>query len=377
MAGKRTRASNTSSPPATDDFKRIRGIGLAAEHRLHKAGIHRFAQLATLSADQIAARIGGISAKRILRENWIGQARQLARPLASGAGRKKAEIRRQSHRRKSAPLGAAPQHYATFTVQLTLDAAGHLQRGVCTHHQSKDQETWNKNDWDETKLMTYVIRKAGLHPVQAPATTPPTQPASTSLIDLTSQPILPHHRKILATPVEAQTPPASIEDTTLPVPDIRAAASTEDFAAKTIPAEAESARVVEPGKTRSGETMHLSGLTTMLLDSDHSSRVLPADTPFRVQLSVEPTEVKDWPDVPVDLATFIHAKRMGGARQLIGEARDVAKLGVTANVKVDCLGLSPGDYRLEAEVSLMRHSGRPQSSDIPAATLVSSFLHIY
>ena len=377
MAGKRSRASNTSSPQATDDFKRIKGIGLAAEHRLHKAGIHRFAQLGALPADQIAARIGGVSAERILRENWIGQARQLARPSASGAGSKKADTRKRSRHRKSAPLGEAPQHYATFMVQLTLDAAGHVQRGVCTHYQSKDQETWNKNDWDETKLMNYMVRKAGLHPVRASASAPPSQPASTSLTTLTNQPVLPQHRKFVAAPVDSQASPASIEDTALPVPDIRAAASTEDFAAKIIPAEAESVRVVEPGKTRSGETMHLSGLTTMLLDSDHSSRVLPSDAPFRVQLSVEPTEVKDWPDVPLDLVTHIYAKRMGGARQLIGESRDVAKLGVTANVQVDCPALAPGDYRLEAEVSLMRHSGRPQSSDIPAGTLASGFLHIY
>ena len=63
-----------------DDLKRISGIGPGIEKTLHALGIYHFRQIAELSPDNVAwidqrLRFRG----RIEREDWIGQAKRLAR----------------------------------------------------------------------------------------------------------------------------------------------------------------------------------------------------------------------------------------------------------------------------------------------------------
>jgi NADH-quinone oxidoreductase subunit E len=62
-----------------DDLKRINGIGPSIEKTLHELGIYHFRQIAEFTPDNIAwidqrLRFRG----RIEREDWVGQARQLA-----------------------------------------------------------------------------------------------------------------------------------------------------------------------------------------------------------------------------------------------------------------------------------------------------------
>src|SRR6185312_6576595 len=73
-------------PPETDDLKLIYGIGPAVEQRLHGVGVYTFAQLAALSPADIAASVSdlaGLTAERILKQDWIGQARRLAEKSAA------------------------------------------------------------------------------------------------------------------------------------------------------------------------------------------------------------------------------------------------------------------------------------------------------
>ncbi len=63
-----------------DDLKRIKGIGPAIEKTLNELGIFRFRQIADMSEydiDRVASRLKGFRT-RIYREDWIGQARELA-----------------------------------------------------------------------------------------------------------------------------------------------------------------------------------------------------------------------------------------------------------------------------------------------------------
>jgi hypothetical protein len=67
--------------PDADDLKLINGIGPAVESRLHGIGILTFAQLAALSPADIAASVSdlsGLTTERIIKQDWIGQARRLA-----------------------------------------------------------------------------------------------------------------------------------------------------------------------------------------------------------------------------------------------------------------------------------------------------------
>jgi predicted flap endonuclease-1-like 5' DNA nuclease len=68
-----------SAEPSVDevDFTLIRGIGPTFDRRLKSAGIHTFAQLGALSADQIADMIGW-TPQRVLNDDLIGQAQRLS-----------------------------------------------------------------------------------------------------------------------------------------------------------------------------------------------------------------------------------------------------------------------------------------------------------
>ncbi len=81
MSKKHSPTHKAVEPPRADKLRLINGIGPAVEERLNRVGIFTFAQLATLSSADIAAAVAGLaglSAERIIKQDWIGQARKLA-----------------------------------------------------------------------------------------------------------------------------------------------------------------------------------------------------------------------------------------------------------------------------------------------------------
>ena len=81
MSNKHSSTIKSVEPPRDDKLRLINGIGPAIEEHLNRVGIFTFAQLATLSPADIAAAVAGLaglSAERIIKQDWIGQARELA-----------------------------------------------------------------------------------------------------------------------------------------------------------------------------------------------------------------------------------------------------------------------------------------------------------
>ncbi len=81
MSKKHSPTNNAVEHPRVDKLRLINGIGPVVEERLNRVGIFTFAQLATLSPADIAAAVAGLaglSAERIIKQDWIGQARKLA-----------------------------------------------------------------------------------------------------------------------------------------------------------------------------------------------------------------------------------------------------------------------------------------------------------
>lgn len=71
--------SETLRSPATDDLKRIRGIGVLIEKRLNAAGVTRYDQIANWTVGDIDRISQNLDFKgRIERENWVEQARILS-----------------------------------------------------------------------------------------------------------------------------------------------------------------------------------------------------------------------------------------------------------------------------------------------------------
>jgi predicted flap endonuclease-1-like 5' DNA nuclease len=87
MAIARSAATKTAqravASGAEDDLLLIVGIGPTYAVRLRELGITTFAALAK-SSDEILVEVTGGNVERAIREDWRGQARQLARAKSKG-----------------------------------------------------------------------------------------------------------------------------------------------------------------------------------------------------------------------------------------------------------------------------------------------------
>jgi hypothetical protein len=125
-----------------DDFKRIPGIGPVIERHLHDCGILTYAQLAALTPQQIAEFVDHLpllSVERIVRQDWPGRARDLARQAAAGD--------------EAGERASAGQRYATFTVELLLDARNRVHRTRIVHLQDGAEQAWS--GWSNDRLFTF------------------------------------------------------------------------------------------------------------------------------------------------------------------------------------------------------------------------------
>ncbi|HEU5103762.1 MAG TPA: helix-hairpin-helix domain-containing protein [Roseiflexaceae bacterium] len=161
MGSRRTRTPEIVGPLGANNLRSINGIGPAVEHRLLDAGIHTFAQLAAMSPEQIAAVVAdltGLSARRIVELDWIGQARDRApAPVALVE-----------------ETGALPggQRQEIFTIHLVLNADNEVHHTRVENVRGGSKETWA--GWQADRLTQFVVDQAALRvaPVeQALATT--------------------------------------------------------------------------------------------------------------------------------------------------------------------------------------------------------------
>ncbi len=80
--GRRERAADNAAANSPDEsssghLTAIRGIGIATENRLYKAGIKSYGQLARASPEDVRAILGKFAGGASV-EKWIAQAKQLA-----------------------------------------------------------------------------------------------------------------------------------------------------------------------------------------------------------------------------------------------------------------------------------------------------------
>ena len=71
-------AANSPDESSSDDLTAIRGIGIATQDRLYRAGIKWYGQLAQASPDDVREILGKIAGGATV-EDWIAQAKQLAK----------------------------------------------------------------------------------------------------------------------------------------------------------------------------------------------------------------------------------------------------------------------------------------------------------
>ena len=140
------------SRPAPDDLQKITGIGAALAARLADARVTTFRELASHTPQRLAALTRVPSAK-IVSQDWTGQARQLAGSALTEPG--------------------GQQKYATFHVELLIDADNTVRRTKTRHFQTDTEDSWP--GWDDHRLIAVIRRKAALGAAAGPP--PPGRPA--------------------------------------------------------------------------------------------------------------------------------------------------------------------------------------------------------
>ncbi len=308
MSNKTSRAPGAQRK--ADDFRIINGLPKTSKARLHAAGILTFAQLAAMSAHEIAAAIGEeaeITAERILREDWIGQAEKLAasnkeerEPVVPPAQLKPAEAR------------------TSFALELKLNADRTVTQTRVMHVESEDkdaEENWA--GWDETRLLSFFAQRGKIalptkHEVKEPAAAP----------EISVEKRL---NQLFA----------------------KAGVNTAAFAAQPAAPSAESLPVAS-SKQLSKK------LEVFTSDSGIASGLTPSSQPYSVHVSLDATEIK--PAVgALAYNVTVYAKNLNQAsealqHQVIGESEGSLAAAENLACAVEGAKLAQGAYRLSAAV---------------------------
>jgi hypothetical protein len=338
MPGKQPRFAKSVPSQKADDFILIKGIGPALAARLHKAGIRTYAQLGSLSVVELAARVSGLSAKQIVRQDWLGQARKLARKKARPQAGKKATVR---------PM--IRQHYENFTVEFLLDGKNTLRRTRVIHIQSGDADTWA--GWESQQLLGFLARHAG---IQAPETKP-----QTPRVIITEQIALPE--------IGNAHPPAEVRSANA-VP--RLSATTE-----VAPSGADIARPISQSLNSSdlAGTLSLCDLKAMPINLDTPISFIHEGEPYRLGLTLDLSYVVASRDKPFRYKAMIMCKQVGGSIHTENETSGTLRKSDRVTLAVVGSRLTAGIYRLEAFVSLASDTPVPG----PIAFLRGDLLHVY
>jgi predicted flap endonuclease-1-like 5' DNA nuclease len=280
---------STPADRTGDDFRKIAGIGLAIERRLHDAGILTYQDLGARSPEQIAASladVAGVSPARIASQDWAGQAGRLAGSAAL-------------------PLPSEPdQHYASFHIELLLDVDGSVRRTKVHHHQSDKDEAWP--GWDEGRLIALLSDRIPLVAPRQPAEAPGPQSSATPPTDQQ----------------EAAAPPRSeMEAVELPV------SLPSSFL-----------RIENLGLTRAGRRIH------------RHAPDEPTSIGFTLHVTRASTQQAAAFDFTADVTA---SSELGdNQRQLLGTVQGAVRVGEPLPVELAGQPLPRGLYRLEATVAI-------------------------
>jgi len=343
MAIKHSSTNRAAEPPRIDDLKLINGIGPAVEKRLNDFGIFTFIQLAALSPADIAAAVAGLaglSAERIFKQDWIGQARRLAAESTSSEAQKDVESAAEplapiEYARAATP-SVEPQkdtktmaskeqfHPATFTLELLHDENNNVYSTHVLHVQSRRDYTWL--DWSRTELIDFLCQSAGVH--------------------LTSdEPTLANAKELEQVPtlITASEPPTS----------------------------------VAVQSTLAG-TLHLRDMKILTAGSSEPCRFLRHDQPFDVRLTLDLSEITVSGNTPLDYKASIYRKnRSDPSGQIVVETEGTIKAADNVTIDVEGNLLVVGSYRLAATVILALPGTKPTSKPDFFAMIEGGRVRVY
>jgi len=318
MAKKQSRFLNTVSPIKADDFSLIRGIGPRYAVRLHDAGIHTFTQLASLSPSKLAGKVSGLSVKQITHQDWIGQARKIARK----------ESHPKQYKKTTASL-TSRQHYENFTIEFLLDDKKTIHRTRIVHIQSGDADTWA--GWEVDQLIDFLARHASMRiranklEKKENVEIPEQNPGNT--LNVSSTPIL-------TGKTEPLSPMSDVPRMSKPNPEI------------TYPISQSMANTNFTG------TLRLKDFQVFPIGFNTPLHSLHQDQPYRVRLTLDLTNIVIPSDSQLRYKATINFKQLGGTSYSVAEESNTINLPDCMTLDIVCSSLLPGAYRPDALVVL-------------------------
>jgi len=336
MARKKPGNPTTDSPPATDDFRLIKGIGPKNAKHLYDAGIRKFAQLAKKKPEDIAALIPNQSAGQIRNQGWIHQARKLASPKT------------KSHKKKSATTSI--QHYENFTLEFLLNEKNSLRRLRIMHVQSGDVETWS--NWKPEEIIYFLARHTRARLIQS------TSSSKTLVTNFDFKRPAPQQEKSPKSEKIADSPIATAENTTRTLPQFP---TRNPQPQPTVVAKINQIRLLE--------------WTNLLSNSNKQISSLSHDQTFNIRLLLDLTNISIPDSTQLNVTGMVFAKKIGqGARQLIVETKSTVPFAAAIDLNFVSASLPPGLYRLEAFIKLTSINLSSNSID---ASFQSELIQIY
>lgn len=303
-------------PSGADNFIRIKGINRAVERRLHEAGIATYAKLASLTPHDLSAilvDLNGVTTKRIIKEHWINQARELSLlPASAGAGV-------ETISQENLPA-AKNKGLSSFVVELLLDEKGGTKRTKVMDVDNGIEDGWD--GWQERRLLDFIVERTGLC-LPAPEDDLPR-----------------------ATPAE-QTPEAKITPDVIPSESTKAGLDSSAEPRTTVPPQAIEMAI-------SADRPAFQRSASMPAQAKAVSGMLCANQPFAVHLALDHTGIASLKMRALSYKANIYAKSLKGAlRQSVGEADGQLEPTDTATIIIKGNPLPQGFYRLQAVVGLL------------------------
>jgi len=355
-----------AAQPEMDDFKLINGIKQGIQHRLQTADILIYAQLASLTPEDILSKLGKVntySIKRIEEEDWIGQARELHS--------KKAQLK---PRREETTEPTIRQHYENFTIEFLLDGKNVARRTRVAHVQSGDADTWA--GWEAERVLDFITRHAGVRRrITRPTAPLPLKPK------LMPSSISTEQSSKVTTETASLVPVKITEENSESLPSFAVARSTPQ-----VPTLANiQSTGIAPLPLPSPQDMlsaigkiNLLDWKISLPNTDQSLHNLPHDQAFDVSLTLDLNDVSIPETSELDCIVALYAKKLGGRnRHLLGETQKTLAFENILVLTISQMILGPGAYRLDALVTLRLAGTDPGHDSGIKAFLESSPLQVY
>jgi len=330
MSNEHSSTNKTSEQPRADKLRLINGIGPAVEERLNRVGIFTFAQLATLSPADIAAAVAGLaglSAERIIKQDWVGQAQKLAAK----------SIQAEAQVDVVAPIA---EHAISDTY--TIDTQQSLQ----TTTESLASKA--------TKGMEATAVNEQINTLATPVLLPSLTEVHVSETTLSAE----SEKVVVPSPAISESEP----------PDHLPIETTESELLTTITA-----------SSRLTGTLRLREIELISAESNSPSRLLPSDKPFHIRLTLDLADLQVPNNTALNYKASIYGKGRGKGSYsgLAGEVQGTIIPDDLVTINVEGNTLPDGIYQLVAIVIL----GLPEMKLTPkpgtTAMIDGGQVHIY